>query len=319
MLARPNLDRFIHVSLFFVGPLRSQGNILLWRLQAILQVAISLRLPYGPGVRWLLLVLAAASASVGCNDHARSPGLTPSDASPAAVATSTAISPAIRAAVDAPDRSDDDRKLDSGRHPAELLAFFGIAPGMRVAEIAAGGGYTTELLARVVGPSGVVFGQNNKFALERYAEKPWSARLAKPVLANVVRVDREFDDPLPPEAANLDAVFLLLFYHDTVWQKTDRDRMNRAILHALKPGGVLAIVDHSGRPGTALTEVQSLHRIEERVVREEIQRAGFKLAGEATFLRNPEDQRDWNASPRQAGERRGTSDRFVLKFVKPAS
>ena len=171
----------------------------------------------------------------------------------------------------------------------------------------------------VVGPSGIVYGQNSKLVLEHYADKPWSARLTKPVMANVVRVDREFDDPLPPEANHLDAVFLLLFYNDTVWQKTDRDKMNRAIYQALKPGGVLAIVDHSGRPGTGLSEVQSLHRIEESVVRGEIERAGFKFAGEATFLRNPEDPRDWNASPRQAGERRGTSDRFVLKFVKPIS
>jgi predicted methyltransferase len=228
-------------------------------------------------------------------------------------------SPAIQAAVGAPDRSEDDRKVDRGRHPAELLTFFGIGPGMRVAELAAGAGYTSELLARTVGPTGVVYGQNNKFVLERFAEKAWNLRLAKPAMSNVVRVDREFDEPLPPEANDLDAVFLVLFYHDTVWQKTDRDKMNRAVYRALKPGGVFAIVDHSGRPGTSITEVQTLHRIEETVVREEIARAGFRLAGEATFLRNPQDTRDWNASPRDAGERRGTSDRFVLKFVKPLS
>ena len=152
-----------------------------------------------------------------------------------------------------------------------------------------------------------------------YLVKPWSARLAKPAMSHVVRVDREFDDPLPPEAANLDAVFLMLVYHDTVWQKTDRDKMNRAVYRALRPGGVFAIVDHSARPGTSATEAQTLHRIEEKVVREEVVRAGFRLAAEATFLRNPEDTRDWNASPRDAGDRRGTSDRFVLKFVKPLS
>jgi predicted methyltransferase len=80
---------------------------------------------------------------------------------------------------------------------------------------------------------------------------------------------------------------------------------------------VYAIVDHSGRPGTGISEVETLHRIEEKAVREEILQAGFKLAGEANFLRNPADTRDWNDSPRAAAERRGTSDRFVLKFVKP--
>src|SRR5579884_1613594 len=79
------------------------------------------------------------------------------------------IPPFIRAAVDAPDRSDADRRLDAGRHPAELLAFAGVAPGMRVAEIGAGTGYTTELLARAVGPKGTVYGENTKFVLERFA------------------------------------------------------------------------------------------------------------------------------------------------------
>jgi predicted methyltransferase len=190
---------------------------------------------------------------------------------------------------------------------------------MKVAEVGASGGYTAEILARAVGPTGVVYGQNSKMLLERFAEKPWSARLAKPIMKNVVRVDRDFDDPLPPEAKNLDAVFVVLFYHDFVWQKVDRDRMNRAVFQALKPGGVFAVIDHSGRPGTGVTEVQTVHRIEEKALREEIERAGFKLAGEASFLKNPADTRDWNDSPRAAGERRGTSDRFVLKFVKPGA
>jgi predicted methyltransferase len=224
---------------------------------------------------------------------------------------------AIRAAVEAPDRTPADRALDAGRHPAELLAFFGLAPGLRVAELGAAGGYTTELLARTVGRSGVVYGQNNRLILERFAEKPWSERLVKPVMSNVVRVDREFDDPLPPEAHDLDAVLVVLFYHDTVWMGADRARMNRAVFRALRPGGVYGIVDHSGRPGTGTSEVKTLHRIEERVVRDEVESAGFRLAGEATFLRNPADPRDWNDAPSAAAERRGTSDRFVLRFVKP--
>ncbi|UQA63913.1 class I SAM-dependent methyltransferase [Polyangium aurulentum] len=224
---------------------------------------------------------------------------------------------AIATVVAAPDRSEADRALDAGRHPAELLAFFGIGPNMKVAELGAGGGYTAELLARAVGPGGKVWGQNSKFLLERFAEKPWSERLKTPVMKNVVRVDREFDDPLPADAKNLDAVLMIMFYHDTVWFKTDRDKMNRAIFAALKSGGVYGIVDHSARAGAGTTESESLHRIEEKSVREEVERAGFKLAGDASFLRNAKDTRDWSTSPGKAGERRGTSDRFVLKFVKP--
>ncbi|MFO0585989.1 MAG: SAM-dependent methyltransferase [Polyangiaceae bacterium] len=246
---------------------------------------------------------------------------TPTSASttaPVSSASPSEIPAAVRAAVDAADRSPDDRALDGGRHPAELLAFFGVAPGQKVAELGAGGGYTTELLARVVGPTGKVWGQNTKFILEKFAEKPWSARLEKPALKGVVvRADREFDDPLPPEATNLDGVFMVLIYHDTVWWKADRAKMLASVFKALKSGGTFGIVDHSGRPGTGMTETETLHRIEEKAVRDEVEKAGFKLAAEASFLKNPADTRDWNDSPRVAAERRGTSDRFVLKFVKP--
>ena len=228
------------------------------------------------------------------------------------------VSPDVRAALSAPDRTAADRALDTGRHPAETLAFFGVQKDMRVADLGAGGGYTTELLARVVGPTGRVYGQNTPFILEHFAAKPWAERLARPVNANVVRADRDFDDPLPPEAHDLDAVVMILFYHDTVWMNVDRARMNAAIFRALRPGGVFGIVDHSARAGTGTADVKTLHRIDETVVVKEIEAAGFRLDAEASFLRNPDDARDWNDSPREAAERRGTSDRFVLRFVKSA-
>jgi predicted methyltransferase len=222
-----------------------------------------------------------------------------------------------RQIVDASDRSADDRALDAGRHPAELLAFLGVHPGMRVAELGAGGGYTAELLARAVGDTGRVYAQNPKVFLERFAEGPWSERLKKPVMSNVVRVDREFDDPLPADAKNLDLVVMVLIYHDTVWMQVDRPKMLRAIFAALKPGGVFGVVDHSARKGTGLADVQTFHRIDEETLRDEVEHAGFRLVAEGNFLRNPQDTRDWNDSPRQAGDRRGTSDRFVLEFVRP--
>lgn len=222
-----------------------------------------------------------------------------------------------RAIVGAPDRSAADRALDEGRRPAELLAFIGARPGMRVAELAAGGGYTSELLARAVAPGGRVWGQNDAFILERFAEAPWSARLATPVMKDVVRVDRPFQDPLPSEARDLDAVVIVLFYHDLYWFGTDRAALLRAVYDHLRPGGELVVVDHSAAPGAGSTVAETLHRVEESLVRQEIEAAGFRLARTADFLRNPNDPRDWNAGPRAAGERRGTSDRFVLGFVKP--
>jgi len=219
--------------------------------------------------------------------------------------------------VTAPDRSTEDRALDAGRKPAELLAFLGVQPGWRIADLGAGGGYTTELLKRAVGSDGVVYGQNSKKLLEMFLEKPWSARLAKPAMKDVVRLDRDFDDPFPDNLRPLDAVTMVLFYHDTVWLGVNREAMNKAVFAALKPGGVFLIVDHSARPGDGAKVTDTFHRIEESVVKSEVQAAGFVLDGEADFLRNKDDTRDWNDSPRAAGERRGTSDRFVLRFRKP--
>jgi predicted methyltransferase len=228
------------------------------------------------------------------------------------------VTPFIRNVVEDPTRMEADQALDAGRHPDELLAFLEVAPGLRVGEIGAGGGYTTELVARAVGESGRVFAENNRLVLERFAAKPWADRLQRPATRNVVRVDREFDDPFPPEARDLDVVYVVLFYHDTVWMGANRDRMNHAVFEALRPGGFYVIVDHSARPGSGTADVQTLHRIDEAFVIAEVERAGFKLHAVGDFLRNAADKRDWNASPRTAGERRGTSDRFALQFVKPA-
>ncbi len=220
--------------------------------------------------------------------------------------------------LDAAERSADDRALDAGRKPAELLAFAGVEPGMQVAELAAGSGYTAEILARVVGPFGKVYGENPRWVLDRFAQAPWTERLQKDVMRNVVRVDAEMDDPLPG-VPQLDIVFLIMFYHDSVWAGVDRPKMNTNIFKALKPGGKFIVVDHSSAPGAGTSAAQSLHRIEEPVVVSEVQAAGFQLTDSADFLRNPDDARDWNAAPSTAGGRRGTSDRFVLRFTKPAT
>jgi predicted methyltransferase len=279
-------------------------------------------------VRSLALVVGLGLAAAACGGDLppASTPTAPSTAGPTPVEAAPTkeehvkhvdVPPALRAIVDAADRAPEDTKLDAGRKPAELLAFAGVKPGMKVAELAAGGGYTTELLARSVGPSGVVYGQNTAPLLEKFLEKPWSARLAKPVNKNVVRVTRDMDDPLPPEVKDLDAVICILFYHDTFWMKADQAKMNAAVFRALKPGGVYVIVDHSGKAGSGTSEVQTIHRIEESVVRKEVSAAGFKLEADADFLRNADDKRDWSTSPMAAGEKRGTSDRFVLKFKKP--
>jgi len=257
--------------------------------------------------------IAAAPASA----EPAPPAITPVDPATAPQPVAIKVPKNVQALIDAKDRTDADRALDAGRHPGETLVFAGVKPGMKVADIISGTGYTTELLARAVGKKGVVYAQNNKFIVEKFAAAPWAERLARPANKNVVRVDRELEDPLPPEARELDAVFNVLVYHDLFWSKVDRAKMNTAIFNALKPGGAYIVIDHSGRTGSGSSEVMTLHRIEESTVRADVEAAGFKLEAEGHFLRNPQDTRDWNDAPMAAKERRGTSDRFALKFVKP--
>ena len=236
-------------------------------------------------------------------------------ASPAPAEGAWFASPAAQAIVSAPDRTEADRALDAGRHPAELLTFLGLKPGMRIAELVAGAGYTAELLARAVAPDGVVYAENPKIVLKGSADA-WSERLARPAAKTIVRVDRELDDPLPPDAKGLDLVLVNLVYHDTESLGVDRQKMNRAVLAALKGGGRYVIIDHSARPGRGFSDGGTLHRVDQKTVRDEVEGVGFHFERESSFLRNAADSRDWNASPQAAAERRGTSDRFALVFVK---
>jgi len=268
------------------------------------------------------LLLASLVLFAGCSKQSapepKQPAAVP-DQPTAGTATPAAVPAAIASAVASPDRDDKDRALDDGRKPAEVLAFFKVAPGQRIGELFAATGYTTELIARVVGEGGKVYAQNSTAVLERFARKPLTERLAKPVMKNTVMVERAVEAPFPEDATNLDAVICVLNYHDFVWQKVDRAKLNAAVFAALKPGGVYGIVDHSAVKGHALADVETLHRIDEDAVKAEITAAGFKLEGESDVLRNPSDPRDWNSSPKAAIEanKRGTSDRFVLRFVKP--
>ena len=214
------------------------------------------------------------------------------------------------AIVAAPDRADGDRQTDQRRDPVKLLAFTGVKNGMTVLDMGAGGGYSTELMARAVGPSGKVYGQD--FETSPRAKERFDARMKTDAMKNVVALARPFDDPLPPEQRDLDLVTYFFFYHDTAYLMVDRAEMNRKLLAALKPGGLMIVADHSAKPGDGINVARTLHRIEESVLRREVEPAGFKLVGEGDFLRHPEDTRDFSVN-----RPTGPVDEFVLKYQKP--
>jgi predicted methyltransferase len=250
--------------------------------------------------------------------------------------------------VASPERSAADRTNDRRRKPEQLLVFIGPRPGITALDLSAGGGYTTELLARAIGPTGAVYGQSRprpsqpptppaapegnsnptatpsppaatpagppRASSVALAERSKALQDAGIKAAPIAAVVRPFEDPIPPELATdrLDLVTLMFNYHDLGHLGVDRAAMNRAVFQALKRGGFYVIADHSGRPGTGISESGTLHRIEEAFLRQEVEAAGFKLAAEGNFLRNPNDPRDKNTpDPPQP------KDEFVLKFVKP--
>jgi predicted methyltransferase len=214
--------------------------------------------------------------------------------------------------VAAADRSEGDREIDKRRDPVKLLAFTEAKPGMKVLDMGAGGGYSTELMARAVAPNGVVHAQNAP-DLGGRAKENFEARLKTAAMQGTVVLLRKFDDPVPADVRNLDLITFFFYYHDVVnIAAVDRGAMNRKLLEALKPGGVLVIADHSAKQGQGLTVTPTLHRIEESILRGEIEAAGFKLVEEGGFLRQPGDARDFNVN-----RRTGPVDEFVLKFQKP--
>jgi predicted methyltransferase len=222
------------------------------------------------------------------------------------------VTPENRAVVARPDRSDADRKTDERRKPEMMLAFAGVKRGMSVLEVGAGAGYSAELLARSVGPQGVVYAHNSPEAIARFIKTRFDERAAKPAMANVVKLIREFDDPVPGDVRNLDLATMLFEYHDTPAMGIDRAQMNRHIFAALKPGGYFVVADHAAKAGSGVSASKALHRIDEALVRQEVEAAGFKFVAAADFLRNPDDPRDATSfrSPIRV-------DEFMLKFVKP--
>ena len=252
--------------------------------------------------------------------------------------------PDYAALIAATDRDEADRAIDLRRKQPQLLAFTEVRPGMRVLDMGAGGGYTTELLARAIGPDGKVYGQSRprpatpppaptnaegnsnptvaaalpagppRPSPEALAARVERMKAAKVAAAPIIAVVQPFEEPVPADLADgkLDLVTLMFNYHDLGFLKVDRDAMNKAVFKALKSGGQYVIADHSGRPGTGISESGTLHRVEEAFLRKEVEAAGFKLIAEGNFLRNPNDPRDKNTPDPPMPK-----DEFVLKFAKP--
>jgi len=231
-------------------------------------------------------------------------------AAPAVAAPSTAVA----AALADPARPPEEKARDEARKAATVVEFAQVKRGDKVADLFPGGGYFTHIFAKVVGPKGVVYG------VVRQSSKGSDALGSNPAFRNIRIAAQPWEDFRP--AQKLDVVFNSQFYHDLFNPEYGSSgggpggvaKVNKAIYAALKPGGVYVIVDHAGRPGTGYTEMNTLHRIEESVVKDELTKAGFVLEAESDALRNPDDPRTANVFDPSI---RGKTDQFMLRFRKP--
>ena len=231
----------------------------------------------------------------------------------AAGCASTSYGPGvdIHAILSTEDRMDSDRVIDLRRKSPQLYGYTGVRSGMKVLDIGAGGGYTTELMQRIVGPTGTVYSHDAPDQMQRIKDN-YNIRAKRQIMQRVVRLERPYDDPVSPDVSDIDVVTFFFSYHDMVHMGVDRAKMNRRIFAALKPGGVYVVADHSARPGDGANVTKTLHRIDEAFVRREIESVGFQFVGEGGFLRNPEDPRTESVFKPKV-----PNDEFVLKFRKP--
>ncbi len=220
-----------------------------------------------------------------------------------------------KAALDHEGRTEADRERDQNSKPMEILKFAKIEPGMTIADIFGGGGYYSEILSHVVGSEGKVYLHNNKAYLN-FVGKQLDERLAEGRLANVVNHQHEADALELPKGS-LDRVFMVMSYHDIYFEtqgwKLDGKVLMAQIREALKPDGLLVIIDHAAEAGSKQSHAQNLHRIDEAFAKQDIAGFGFTLVAESQALRNEKDDYGINVFDPKV---KGKTDKFVLLFKK---
>ena len=227
------------------------------------------------------------------------------------LAVAAAVPAYVAQAVADPSRPKSDTGNDALRLPAETIAFAGVRPGMKVAELFPGGGYFTRPLSDVVGPSGHVYGIENAKWNDGSDAKVAAAVKDHNVSVQVVK----FGDFSLPE--KVDLFWITQNYHDLHIAKyghVDMAVFNRRVYDALKPGGIYFILDHQANPGTSEAQIAALHRIEKSQVIREVEAAGFKLVAEGNALHRTTDDHTRSVFDPSV---RGRTDQYMLKFVRP--
>jgi predicted methyltransferase len=210
-----------------------------------------------------------------------------------------------QAAIASPIRTPEDREGDAKRKPAEFLAFAQVKPGMKAFDVASGGGATAALLTAAVGPKGEVWAQNPK------PNGKLQERLGKAAVPNLHPVVADFSNPVPQGTPPLDLVTINMSYHDIANTPADRAAMNKRLYEALKPDGVLVVIDNAAKKGSGLSATKTLHRIDEDTLVGEVTKAGFKVDARSDYLHVASDPREQPFFKMDAPD-----DKFALRFKK---
>lgn len=238
----------------------------------------------------------------------------------AAAPTAVLAAPAkIAAAVASTDRPEAARKLDDSRQPAKVLGFLGLEAGDRALDVMAGNGYYSELMAKAVGPKGAVVALEPPVFLDDKGRAEWAKlRERAPNVSLLVQMPGTMT--LAP--SSFDFALLHLVYHDFYWEsekfkfpRLDPDAALKKLYAAMKPGGVVGVIDHVGKPGDTRADADKLHRIDPATIKADFARAGFVLDGESEALRVPADDGSKLVFDPSV---RGKTDRVVYRFKKPA-
>jgi predicted methyltransferase len=258
----------------------------------------------------------------------------------ASAVAAEATSDPLEAAIASPTRTPKYVKRDVYRHPLETLRFFGLRPDQTVVEIWPGQGWYMEILAPYLRDHGKYFAaiEASDVAGASKEAQENAAQLRKKIADDPARYGKVAMTQLhPPQLTEIcppgtaDVVLTFRNVHNWLEDGTQQAQFN-AFFKALKPGGVLGVVEHRAKPGTSLEESRKSGYMDEDYVKKLAATAGFRFEAESTINNNPKDTKDypkgvWTLPPTlELGDTDrakylaiGESDRMTLKFVKPRS
>ncbi|HEY5755761.1 MAG TPA: hypothetical protein VIU34_08055 [Steroidobacter sp.] len=275
--------------------------------------------------RALLLAISVSVLTVAGCKKAPPPEQPPAEqAAPAATAAPAAglsaeEKAAIHASIGNIDRLPGDTDEDSWRKPSEVLTFLEVKPGQKVVDYLSAGGYYTELLSRIVGPTGQVIAYNNPEYLKFSGEKP-KQRYGNDRLPNVVQLTTPPEEA-PFEPNSLDGALFVMSYHDLYWKakdgswpKTDPAQALAKLVPALKPGATVVVLDHVAVAGAdPAVSVDALHRMDPAIIKRDIEAAGLTFESESKAFANAEDD---HTKPVFDPAVRHKTDQVLYRFKK---